>query len=179
MYFEGLLERISPKLKGITYNLNKGNSSFDREDLFQEALVHLWQDFCGRKLEDKTDSYILQGCYFYLKNHIRKAGKGNRLVSLQNFIENEDNLTLEETLLLQAQDPQEYLDNLDNKLLAETMRNNGFTEREKDILGFCSEGLTTREIGSKLGISHVRIVKLISGIRKKSQKYLDCPVTRI
>lgn len=173
MDFESLLKRISPKLKGITYNLNRGYSSFDKEDLFQEALVHLWRDFNAYKLEDKTDSYILQGCYYYLKNYIRKIDKSGRLVSLQRFIDNEDNLTLEDALLLQAQDPQEYFYDLNNKLLADTLYNNGFTEREKHILLFCSQGLTTRQMGEKLGISHVRVVKLISEIRNKAKQYLD------
>ncbi len=173
MTFEVLLKRISPKLKGIAYKLNGRYSFFNDQDLFQEALLHLWQEFGAGKLEDKTDSYILQGCYFHLKNYIRKTNTRSKVVSLQAFIDNEEDLKLEETLLLQDCDPQDYFDSLNSKLLVETIHNNGFTEREKNILTLYAEGLTTREIGSRLGVSHVRVVKLMSRIREKSKIYLD------
>jgi DNA-directed RNA polymerase specialized sigma subunit len=34
------------------------------------------------------------------------------------------------------------------------------SDREKKVLTFCLEGLTTREIGKQLGISHVSVVKI-------------------
>jgi RNA polymerase sigma factor (sigma-70 family) len=173
MTFEVLLKRISPKLKGIAYKLNGHYPFFNDQDLFQEALLRLWQEFRAGKLEDKTDSYILQGCYFYLKNYIRKINSRSRAVSLEDFIGNEEDLKLEETLLLQDCPPQDYFDYLNSKLLAETIYNNGFTEREKNILKLYAEGLTTRQIGSRIGISHVRVVKLMSRIREKSKIYLD------
>ena len=60
MSFEELLEKITPTLKRITYRLNGHFSFFNDEDLFQEALMHLWVEFQQGKLNDKTDSYILQ-----------------------------------------------------------------------------------------------------------------------
>ncbi|MCX5704439.1 MAG: hypothetical protein NT066_08150 [Candidatus Omnitrophica bacterium] len=92
MSFEILLKRISPTLKRIAYRLNGHFSFFNDEDLYQEALIHLWLDFKEGKLSDKTDSYILQGCYFYLKNYIRKNYDKANLISLekQNNQECED-----------------------------------------------------------------------------------------
>jgi RNA polymerase sigma factor (sigma-70 family) len=40
-------------------------------------------------------------------------------------------------------------------------------EREKEIVRLSAEGLTVREIGSRLGISHVMVVKMRKKIRIK------------
>jgi len=170
--FEDIVKRISPTLKRITYKLNGHFSFFNDEDLFQEALIHLWQDFQERKLSDKTESYILQGCYFHLKNYIRKCRIKAKLISIDEIVD-EDNASFKKTLYLQDERAECTFDRLSNKLLAETIRNNGLTQREKNILFFCCDGLATREIGARLGISHVRVVKLLAKIKEKCKKYRD------
>jgi RNA polymerase sigma factor (sigma-70 family) len=172
--FKGVVKRISPTLKRITYKLNGHFTFFNDEDLFQEALLHLWQDFNSGKLNDKTDSYILQGCYFHLKNHIRKSKVRNKLVSLETII-NEEGASLEETTLLQDERSARYFDDLNNKMLIEVIQNNGLTRRQKHILLFYADGLTTREIGRRMGISHVMVVKLMHRIKNKCRRYLDNP----
>jgi len=170
MFFEELVKRISPKLKGIAYRLNGHFSFFNEEDLYQEAMVALWQDFQDGTLNDKTDSYILQGCYFHLKNYIRKTSDKMNLLSLDSVINTEDT-TLEERLSLE--NPERSFDELNCKMLVERLQNNGLTQREKEVFSFCLEGLTTREIGERLGISHVRVVKIKASIRRKSNYLLD------
>lgn len=169
--FESLVKRISPTLKRITYRLNGHFSFFNDEDLFQEALIHLWVDFQENKLQDKTDSYILQGCHFHLKNYLRKVRPKMKTISLELLINDEEDRNSGEALLLEGRDSQNAVDNLNNKLLVEAIRNNGFGRREKDILSFYSQGLTTRAIGQKLGISHVRVIKLMRRIKDKCRKY--------
>jgi RNA polymerase sigma factor (sigma-70 family) len=170
MTYEGLLERISPKLKGITHRLNGCFTYFNEEDLYQEALLHLWQDFQAGKLADKTDSYILQGCYFHLKNYLRKVRTKVNIVSIETLVEGED---FDLGQVLSKDDSGSYSDSLDNKLFYEIIRNNGLTKREKDVLSFYAEGLTVRQIGLRLGISHVRVVKLMARIKDKYRKYRD------
>lgn len=169
MSFEELAKKISPTLKRITYKLNGHFSFFNDEDLFQEALLHLWLDFQAGKLDDKTDSYILQGCYFHLKNYLRKTQSKATVISLESFAD-EDNAALEEILSLDNK--VSCFDYLDNKMLIESIRNNGLTEREKEVLSFCLEGLTVREMGERLGISHVRVVKLRNRIRAKCKNLI-------
>ena len=170
--FEVLVKRISPTLKRITYKLNGHFFFFNEEDLFQEALLHLWQDFQKGKVQDKTDSYILQGCYFHLKNYIRCAKNKVKLISIETFQHNEEEPNTDEFLWLKDERCENYFEDLDSKLLCETIQNNGLTEKEKEILHFYSQGLTVRDIGKRLGVSHVRVVKLTQRIREKCSKYL-------
>lgn len=172
MHFEVLLKRISPTLQKIAYRLNGHFSFLNQEDLYQEALVHLWQDFNAGKLTDKTDSYILQGCYFHLKNYLRTASVKNREISLEK-IALEKNSSVDEVLSLKDEASENYLDYLNSKMFAEAISNNGLTKREKDIIFLHAEGLTTREIGQRVQLSHVRVLKLLAQIKEKCKKYLD------
>lgn len=165
--FEDTVKRIAPVLKRITYRLNGHFSFFNEEDLFQEALLRLWQDFNYGKLNDKTDSYILQGCYFYLKNYLRKNYDKANLIRLDNLREGEDSDLGE---ILSLKDPYPYFDAIHCKMLEEEIKNNGLTKREKEVFSLALEGLTTREIGNRLGISHVRVVKLRNKIKEKCKK---------
>lgn len=172
MSFEILVRTLSPKLKGIAYRLNHSFTFFDEEDLYQEALLHLWEEFRAGTLSDKTTSYILQGCYFYLKNYIRTHK--DKIIPLSIDVSSPgDEENSKEPLVLKDDNPQRYFDYLNDKLLAELIRNNGLTQCEKELLPFFAQGLTTREIGKRIGISHVRIVKIRKGIRRKCEKYLD------
>lgn len=173
MTLEELLNRISPKLKRIACRLNCRLTFFNEEDLYQEALIHLWSSSNRGELADKTDSYILQGCYFHLKNYIRTHKEKAILVSLEAARGKEDSFDLEEVLCQEMDNSGRT--SLHYKMLVETIQNNGLTKREKEVFSLSLKGLTTREIGQRLGISHVRVVKLRGSIREKSRKYLDTP----
>jgi len=172
MPFESLIKRISPTLKRIAYKLNGRFSFFNEDDLYQEALIHLWLSFKQGRLSDKTDSYILQGCYFHLKNYIRKNYDKANLISLEKLANREgEDFDLDSVLNLK--NTESCFDFVNCKMLVERINNNGLTKREKEVFCLALEGLTTREIGGRLGISHVRVVKLKSKIKDKSRKYVD------
>lgn len=172
MVFEELVHRISPKLRGIIYKLSYSSTILNDQDLSQETLIYLWEQLQKGKLEDKTDSYILQGCYFHLKNYLRAASVRNREISLERIGVQEDS-NVDEVLSLKDEASENYLDYLNSKMFAETIRNNGLTSREKDILFLYAEGLTTREIGKRVRLSHVRVIKLLAQIKEKCKKYID------
>lgn len=154
MAFEELVRRISPVLKRITYKLNGYSTLFNHEDLYQEALIHLWEDFTSGQLKDKTDSYILQGCYFHLKNYLRKAREKATLVNLDDLTANQ-------------KEPQAPPEDLDTPMIIDGILNNGLTKREKAVFRFCLEGLTLREIGRRIGVSHVMALKIRGQMREK------------
>lgn len=172
MVFEELAKKISPILKRITYRLNGHYSTFNHDDLYQEALLRLWLDFNEGKLADKTQSYILQGCYFHLKNYIRMHYDKAGIVSIDSMVNSAgDELRIDE--IISIEDPVSIFDKLNSELIIEAIQNNGLTSREKEVFNFALEGLTTREIGSRMGISHVRVVKIKAKIREKCKKHLD------
>ncbi|MEW6089022.1 MAG: sigma-70 family RNA polymerase sigma factor [bacterium] len=170
MNFENIVERISPTLKNITYKLNGHYTFFNDDDLFQESLMHLWLEYQEGKLDNKTDSYILQGCYFYLKNYIRKVNADTKFVSLEALID-DGNKATREILSLKDKHSEDDFDNLSNKILIENMMRS-FSKRERDILTLIARGFTTREIGEKLNVSHVAVIKVTNKIKEKCGKYV-------
>lgn len=173
MDFTMLTKKINPTLKRIAYKLNGRYTAFDHDDLYQEALMHLWGEFLNGRLKDKTDSYILQGCYFHLKNYIRKTKSKPNIFSLEELMKGPDESETDTSFLLRDTASEALRDSLSDKLLVETIQNNGFTPKEKSVLMFLKDGMTTREIGARLGVSHVMVVKMMVGIRQKSRRYAD------
>ncbi|MDD5561898.1 MAG: sigma-70 family RNA polymerase sigma factor [Candidatus Omnitrophica bacterium] len=172
MGFEELLQKLSPTIKRIAYRLNGHYRSFNHDDLYQEATIHLWSSFLKGKLGDKTDSYILQGCYFHLKNYIRKVNERSNIISIDASLNSDDEATFGDILGGYWSCP-DCRDELHNKFLAQSIRDNGFNPREKRMLAYFSQGLTTRDIGRRMGISHVSVVKIMQRVRVKSKKHLD------
>jgi len=171
MEFTRLVKRLSPKLKAIAYRLNHNHTFFNDEDLYQEALVHLWKLMQGKGLSDKTDSYILQGCYFHLKNYIRTHRDRIRPLHIEALTR--DGEEASGGFELKDEHAEGFFDRLNDSLLADVIRNNGLSPREKELLPLFSEGLTTREIGRRVGVSHVRVIKMRREISRKCRKYLD------
>jgi len=168
MEFEKLVRKLAPTLKRITYKLNGHFTFFSDEDLFQEALIRLLEDHREGKLEDKTDSYILQGCYFHLKNHIRKAQDKAPMVSLSSLL-NDEGADLED--VLPSTLPISLPAFAQERVLVEDIEDSGLTEKEKRLVGLCMEGLTVREIGKKLGVSHVMVIRIRNDIRNKCRRF--------
>jgi RNA polymerase sigma factor (sigma-70 family) len=161
--FETLVRRLSPTLKSIAHRLNGHLSYSDDQDLFQEGLLHLWTRFISGDLSDKTDSYILQGCYYHLRNYIRKTRDRGVLLSLSGGAE-DDGPGLEESLVAQDMAPD---GDVDGNLQVEEIVESGMSQREKEVLLFSLEGMTTREIGTRLGVSHVSVVKIRNRIKER------------
>ena len=128
------------------------------------------------KLSDKTDSYILQGCYFHLKNYIRKVNERSGIISVDASLSEDSDTTMGDFLGEHWSSADCRLE-LHNKLLIQSIRNNGFNPREKMLLEYFSQGLTTRDIGKRLKVSHVSVLKMMRKIRQKYLHHLDRDVS--
>jgi len=166
MDFEALLKKVSPRLKRIASSHNGHGFFIDEEDLYQEMCIHLWNSFKDGVPVGINKAYIVRGCEFHILNYLRKQREKARIVSLEKPL-NEDGCTLKDIL----SDSKEPLDRcLDREAIINDIKNNGFSKREKEVLPLLLEGYTVREIGEKLYISHVMVVKLKQRIIKKCQK---------
>ncbi len=166
MNFEELLKRISSRLKGITHRLDGCYSFVDERDLYQEALLNLWILWRKNQLRDRTESYILQGCYFYLKNYLRKAKIPRKgwFISLDEPIDEEGH-TLKEVI---PESSPLLSESLERELtVEEIMGENNLTEKDKKILRLSADGFTVREIAKKLNVSHPGIIKMRNKMRKR------------
>ncbi|MBU1045327.1 MAG: sigma-70 family RNA polymerase sigma factor [Candidatus Omnitrophica bacterium] len=168
MTFEALVQKINPKIKAIANRLDGKYTSFSDDDLYQESLLRLWQKFNESKLEDKTESYIVQGCSFDMRNYIRTHFKGvdRRSVSAYTPINEQGNLLIDILPEKEADNREEVYDTA--MTLEDISRK--LSDREKIVLEKSSAGLTTREIGEYIGTSHVMVVKIKKKIRDKCLK---------
>ena len=169
MSFDALVKRISFTLQRITQKLNGHFTFMDHDDLFQEAMLHLWDAFRTGTLNDKTDSYVLQGCYYHLKNYIRTVQDKAPMVSLNSIVDGEQDVALEEILEADDVGPFEYVE---GKMQVEALLNSGLTQKERDVLALAMEGMTTREIGQQLGVSHVAVVKVKNKLKARYEQLI-------
>jgi DNA-directed RNA polymerase specialized sigma subunit len=86
--------------------------------------------------------------------------------SMENPI-NEDGAILEDVIA--SKDPMPT-DQVEYNLLSEDIQSSPLDERELRIVDMSAEGLTLRQMGERLGISHVAIIKLKKKIRTKCEK---------
>jgi len=173
MDFEEILMKLFPKLKGIAYRLNGrlrftphlyiGARFIDEDDLMQEMCIHLWKKYEQGEIEGKTESYLLQSCWFHLKNYLRITKDKSEIISLYEPIDVEGT-TFGEIISDNSQSSSEFID---WKILKEKIGANGLTKREKEVFYLCLEGYTLREIGKRLNISFVRVSKIRKNICKK------------
>jgi DNA-directed RNA polymerase specialized sigma24 family protein len=69
MRFAETVEKLETKLRKIAGNVTHNRA--DQDDLLQEGWVYLWEN--RKKLEDKTISYILTGCYFRFIDYLKQG----------------------------------------------------------------------------------------------------------
>ncbi len=166
MEFNSLLDKISPVLRKIARRHSSYGKASLEDDLYQEMCLHLWNNFRTGLPIGFNYSYAIKSCQFHLLNYLRKERIKARLVSLEQCI-NEEGQTLKELI----PDTSEPLGrSLERSISIDDILNNGFSPREKEVFSLLLTGLTAREAGKRLGISHVMVLKCKKAIAKKWQK---------
>jgi len=162
--FNALVARLMPGIKGIVHKLQTRSPIMDGDDLTQTTLVHLWTLYGQGGTQDKTLSYLLQGCYHHLRNQLRLRRHTSTESSLEEDAPRLESDPYEERSI---RDPHSLEDAFQGEWLLRSVHESGLTQREETVLLHLLEGLSVREIGDKLGVSHVRVVNLTKSIRSK------------
>jgi RNA polymerase sigma factor (sigma-70 family) len=127
-----------------------------REDLMQEALIHLWQ--VQEQSPGQTKNWYLQNCRYHLLHYLalgRSVDSPKRRASQVHPVQDDEDLDdwldrFEGTdSVLQDVSARDMLASLSKVL----------SKREMSILQWLAEGLATREIARRLGISHPMVIK--------------------
>jgi len=146
--------RARELLGRIVYRLTADRAL--REDLMQEALVHLWLLEARRPRQSR--SWYLQNCKFHLQNHIaagksvdslkRRRGKLSFVTDCQEIEEFASASAFEDTVV----GPVSVRDII-------ALLSCQLTEIQKAILIYLAEGMHAREIAQRLKISHPTVIK--------------------
>jgi RNA polymerase sigma factor (sigma-70 family) len=143
--------RTSGLLRGMVRRLTTERTL--EEDLIQEAIIHLW--LREKEHPGQCQSWYIQSCRLHLQNYLRKGrsvdGSKRRHAA---------------TLPITEVD-QEYLEpRVDDSLLslicardlmAELSK--WLTPSERHLLSLAHDGLSAREIGERLNLSHTSVIR--------------------
>ena len=69
MEFTETVEKLETKLRKIAGDVTHNRA--DQDDLLQEGWLYLWKN--REKLENKTISYVLTGCYFRFVDYLKQG----------------------------------------------------------------------------------------------------------
>jgi RNA polymerase sigma factor (sigma-70 family) len=128
-----------------------------REDLLQEALIHLWLSEARRP--GQTRSWYLQSCKYHLLHYLASGRsvdsakrRGSQLIVSDGY-EPEHQQLIDEgdtgNSVLNHVSARDIISELSPRL----------QPREKDVLHCFADGLGPREIGRKLKMSHTMVIK--------------------
>ena len=127
-----------------------------REDLMQEALVHLW--LIETRRPGQTKSWYLQSCRFHLQHYLssgRSVDSGKRREGkLQMTFDSETGDGFPE----QADSENSVLTNVSAHEIMSLLSRH-LKPQEKAVLDCLADGLGAREIGRELKISHTMVIR--------------------
>ena len=156
MLFNAVLQRISSRLKAIAHKYTGYCMFIDNDDLFQETSLHLWDRYQKGEIAGKNDAYLVQSCKFHILNYLRKNKPGVLLVSMDELM-SDDGDTLKDTIPDIKAQP--IASTVSDEMQVAEIRDSSASDKETTIMKLLEEGHTVREIGKKLGISHVMVIK--------------------
>ena len=144
-----------------------------REDLMQEAMVHLWRS--EQQHPGNSDAWYLQGCRFYLQNYLRQ---GRSVDSWKHFwaqVLNWEQVQGDSSFFEQAESNGSLWDEASvNHFIGELSQ--WLTPPEKETLRCLMDGLSAREAARQLDISHTMVNRHRSQIASLALKLGVAPV---
>jgi RNA polymerase sigma factor (sigma-70 family) len=127
-----------------------------RQDLMQEALVHLW--LIETRRPRQTASWYVQSCRFHLQHYLasgRSVDSGKRRESRLPFASDSET---GEGIPEQSDSGNSVFTNVSAHEILELLSRH-LKPREKAVLDCLADGLGPREIGRELSISHTLVIR--------------------
>jgi RNA polymerase sigma factor (sigma-70 family) len=127
-----------------------------REDLMQEALIHLWQ--VQEQNPGQTRYWYVQNCRFHVLHYLASGRSVDSFKRRNGQVHPREQSDGEADLL----DTFESSDTLVEDISARDiifLLSKRLSEREKQVLKWLAEGHGTREIARRLNISHPMVIK--------------------
>lgn len=170
MKFTETVEKLEIKLRKIAGDV--ANNKADQDDLLQEGWLYLWKN--REKLENKTISYVLKGCYFRFIDYLRqgkavdsKSRENVTVISLY-YVSDEGQVPLVSSIPSRVEDVKDVLIAKD---LEEQIRAR-LTAKLKETYDLLLEGYTLGEIAKRLKLTHEAIRLRVKKIRRIAKEYL-------
>ena len=138
-----------------------------REDLMQEALIHLWQ--VQEQNPGQTKNWYLQNCRYHLLHYLaigRSVDSPKRRASQVHPVDHEDG---QDDLLDRFEGSDTVLEDVSARDILDSLAK-WLSPREMMILQWLAEGLATREIARRIGISHPMVIKYRRKIAALAEK---------
>ncbi len=138
-----------------------------REDLMQEALIHLWQ--VQEQNPGQTKNWYLQNCRYHLLHYLasgRSVDSPKRRASQVHPSDQDEN---SDDLLDRFEGSDTVLQDVSARDMLSSL-SKWLSGREMSILQWLSEGQGTREIAKRLGISHPMVIKYRRKIAALAEK---------
>jgi len=127
-----------------------------REDLLQEALVHIWLTEVGRP--SQTKSWYLQSCKYHLLHYLASGRSVDSAKRRNNQLEWErDSYDLDGLVDENKADNSVFTWVSARDIVS--LLSSQLSGQEKAVLDCFAEGLGPREIGRKLRMSHTMVIK--------------------
>lgn len=143
-----------------------------REDLLQEALVHLWVTEIARA--GQTRSWYLQSCKFHLLHYLAAGRSVDSAKRRDRQFEPSDYSDGPEYLADDADSGDSVFDLVSARDII-SLLSPQLNRQEKAVLECFAEGLRLREIGRKLKMSHTMVIrhrKKIASLLKRLDRSL-------
>jgi len=169
MRFAETVEKLETKLRKIAGNVT--NNKADQDDLLQEGWIYLWKN--KEKLENKTVSYVLTGCYFrfidYLKqgSSIDSKSRENVTVISLYYTRDEGQASLVSIIPSRGEN---IKDALIAKDLEEQIRNR-LDAKLRETYDLLLKGHTLSEMAKEFNLTHEAVRLRVKKIRRIAREY--------
>jgi RNA polymerase sigma factor (sigma-70 family) len=127
-----------------------------REDLLQEAMIHLWLTETRRP--GQTRSWYLQSCRFHLQHYLNCGRSIDSAKRWRDQLPLNDYWDEEETSIEEADSGNSVLTYVNAREII-SMLVPHLSALERGVLNCLADGLSAREIGRKLKMSHTMVIR--------------------